>query len=112
MLREIGFDSTLEVAIDNNCIDRLVTKHKPTHVIIEALWVVPSKFTVLQKLHPNVKWIIRIHSEMPFMAGEGMAMDWIGDYAKFKNIIIACNAPRMLDEIETFLGKDLSLIHI
>jgi hypothetical protein len=106
MMVDMGFNSKLEVATDNNCIDRLVTKHKPTHVIIEALWIVPSKFTVLQRLHPNVKWIIRLHSEMPFMSGEGMAMDWLGDYAKFKNITIACNAPRMLREIENFLGKD------
>jgi len=103
MLRDLGIDSALEVAIDNNCIDRLVTKHRPTHVIIEALWVVPSKFTVLQKLHPNVKWIIRLHSEMPFMAGEGNAMDWLGDYSRFRNILVACNAPRMLRETELYL---------
>ena len=51
-LGELGIESNLEVAIDNNCIDRLVTKHRPTHAIIEALWVVPSKFVILQKLHP------------------------------------------------------------
>jgi hypothetical protein len=105
MLVDMGYESYLQVAIDNNCIDRLVNQYKPTHVIIEALWVVPSKFAVLQRLHPNVKWIIRIHSEMPFMAGEGMAMDWIGEYAKFKNITIACNAPRILREIQWFVGK-------
>jgi len=104
MLVEAGFNSVLEVAIDNNCIDRLVNKHKPTHVIIEALWVVPTKFNILQKLHPSVQWIIRLHSEMPFMAGEGMAMDWLGDYATFKNVKIACNAPRMLREIQLYLG--------
>jgi len=103
MLSDSGIESNLEVAIDNNCIDRLVSKHKPTHVIIEALWVVPTKFAVLQKLHPNVKWIIRLHSEMPFMAGEGNAMDWVGDYSGFKNIIVACNAPRMLREIKFYL---------
>ena len=103
MLVDQGIDSVLEVAIDNNCIDRLVNKHKPTHVIIEALWVVPQKFVVLQKLHPNVKWIIRIHSEMPFMAGEGMAMDWIGEYSKFSNIILGVNAPRMMREIALYL---------
>jgi len=106
MMLELGFESHLEVAIDNNCIDRLVTKYKPTHVIIEALWVVPSKFHILQKLHPNVKWIIRLHSEMPFMAGEGMAMDWLGDYVKFKNIKIACNAPRMFKEVSSYVGYD------
>jgi len=103
MLVDQGIDSQLEVAIDNNCIDRLVNKHKPTHVIIEALWVVPTKFAVLQRLHPNVKWVIRVHSEMPFMAGEGMAMDWLGDYSTFKNIVIAMNAPRMYREIKMYL---------
>ena len=103
MLIDQGFESDLEVAIDNNCIDRLVNKHKPTHVIIEALWVVPQKFNILQKLHPNVKWIIRLHSEMPFMSGEGMAMDWLGDYSQFKNIIIGVNAPRMMHEVALYL---------
>jgi len=103
MLTDHGIESNLEVAIDNNCIDRLVRKHNPDYVIIEALWVVPTKFAILQKLHPSVKWIIRLHSEMPFMAGEGMAMDWVGDYSGFKNIIIACNAPRMMREIKFYL---------
>ena len=103
MLVNQGIESNLEVAIDNNCIDRLVRKHNPTHVIIEALWVVPQKFIILQKLHPNVKWIIRLHSEMPFMSGEGMAMDWIGEYSNFKNIYIGVNAPRMMSEVEIFL---------
>jgi hypothetical protein len=103
MLVSAGVDARIEVAIDNNCIDRLVTKHRPTHVIIEALWVVPSKFNILSKLHPNVHWIIRLHSEMPFMASEGMAMNWLGDYASFPNIYIGVNAPRMLGEIRKYL---------
>jgi hypothetical protein len=103
MLRINGIESNLEIAIDNNCIDRLVNKHKPTHVIIEALWVVPTKFVILSKLHPNITWIIRLHSEMPFMAGEGMAMDWLGDYSGFKNIVIGVNAPRMMREVGVFL---------
>ena len=39
MLNHSGIDSELEVAIDNNCIDRLVTRHQPDYCIIEALWV-------------------------------------------------------------------------
>ena len=42
MLIDGGFDSQMVSVIDNNDIDREVTLHKPTHVIIEALWVVPS----------------------------------------------------------------------
>ena len=97
-------DSTLVVVNDNNDIDREVTKHKPTHVIIEALWVIPSKFQVLTILHPNVKWIIRLHSEIPFLAGEGMAWNWLGNYFRNSNVLIASNAPRMLNEVKVYLG--------
>jgi hypothetical protein len=37
------------------------------------------------------------------MAGEGNAIDWIGDYSGFSNIIISCNAPRMMREITFYL---------
>ena len=103
MLCDSGIRSEIEVAVDNNQIDRLVTLHRPTHVIIEALWVVPQKFAVLTKLHPKVKWIIRLHSEMPFLAGEGMAMDWVAEYSQFPQLYIGVNAPRMMSEIKNYL---------
>lgn len=103
MLLDLGVESRLEVVIDNNCIDKFVNLHKPTHVIIEALWCVPSKFAVLSKLHPTVTWIIRLHSDLPFLANEGVAMDWLADYVRFPNVIIAANAPRMLRETRFYL---------
>jgi hypothetical protein len=103
MLQEAGIESKMFVAIDNNCIDREVRAYKPTHVVVEALWVVPTKFIILSKLHPTVTWIVRLHSEMPFIASEGIAMDWLGDYARFPNIIIGVNAPRMMEETRTYL---------
>jgi len=105
-------NADLEIAIDNNCIDRLVTKHKPTHVIIEALWVTPAKFAELIPLHPNVKWIIRLHSEMPFMAGEGIAMNWLADYLSHPQVSIAANAPRMLHDVKVYLKLKFPLIDI
>ena len=109
MLLDGGFDSQMVVVNDNNDIDREVTLHKPTHVIIEALWVVPSKFEVLSKLHPNVKWVIRLHSEIPFLANEGMAMNWIGEYGKFNNIIISCNSPQTTKDIQFYLTSKLGI---
>lgn len=100
MLVAAGIAAEIEVAIDNNCIDRLVTQHRPTHVIIEALWVVPTKFDILQKLHPTVKWILRMHSETPFIANEGIAMDWLFEYTNYRNLYIGINAPRFLNEIQ------------
>jgi hypothetical protein len=103
MLTHAGISSNLEVVSDNNAIDRQVTIYRPTHVIIEALWVVPQKFHILTKLHPTVTWIIRLHSEMPFISGEGIAMDWIAEYSKYDNILIGVNAPRMQSEVEHYL---------
>jgi hypothetical protein len=103
MLNEKGIETHISVVVDNNDIDREVTKHKPTHVIIEALWVIPSKFNVLCKLHPKVKWIIRLHSEMPFLANEGSALDWIGDYLDYKNVYVATNAPNITKELKDFV---------
>jgi hypothetical protein len=105
MLNDLGITSTISVVVDNNCIDREVTRFKPRCVIIEALWVVPSKFYVLQKLHPKVKWIIRLHSEIPFLANEGVAMDWLGEYLNFENVIIAANSPNTVDDLRAFISN-------
>lgn len=99
ILNNMGINSNIEMAIDNNCIDRLVTKHRPKYVIIEALWVVPSKFDILCRLHPKVKWIIRFHSEMPFLACEGIATQWIIKYSLFPNLILGINSTRLLREV-------------
>lgn len=105
MLNDNLIESKLVVVTDNNDIDREVTQYKPTHVIIEALWVVPEKFEILQKLHPTAKWIIRLHSELPFISGEGMAMNWLGEYSNHHNVIIACNSPKMMHEIKKFITR-------
>lgn len=102
---ELNISSATIVAKDNNDIDRLVTKHKPTHVFIEAYWVVPEKFEILAKLHPNIKWIIRIHSEIPFIAVEGMSMDWTLRYLDYKNVMLAPNSPRIYDNIKRVLRQ-------
>jgi hypothetical protein len=103
MLLENNIQSHIKIVVDNNAIDAEVYKVKPTHVIIEALWVTPSKFNVLTKLYPNIKWIIRLHSEIPFLSNEGMAFDWIAEYMQFENIIIATNAKRTKEEIKNYI---------
>lgn len=103
MLDQIKIENKVVVVRDNNDIDREVKAYRPTHVIIEALWVVPEKFEVLQRLHPMVKWIIRTHSETPFIANEGVAMDWVGRYTDYRNVIVACNSIRFLDDARVYI---------
>ena len=103
MLNKSSIESKLVVVIDNNDIDREVQKFKPDIVFIEALWVVPEKFEILHKLHPKVKWVIRIHSDMPFMACEGIAMKWILSYLDYKNVYLAPNSDKMLNDVFTII---------
>ena len=101
MLDRLGLDSKVVDVVDNNCINREVCLYRPTHVFIEALWVVPSKIEQLAKLHPDVKWIIRIHSNTPFIANEGVAIDWILGYLAIDspNVIIAPNSKNFLGDL-------------
>jgi hypothetical protein len=66
--------------IDGNCIDREVHQYKPTHVILEAYWCPPFKLIELSKLYPKIHWTVRNHSKLPFLSGEGIAMEWSRDY--------------------------------
>ena len=103
LLVDNKIDSLMKVVIDYNDIDKNVSAYNPTHVIIEALWVTPTKFLELTRLHPSVTWIVRLHSEIPFIANEGMAMNWLGDYSQIKNIIIACNSRTALRDVRRYL---------
>lgn len=105
MLNDEGIPSQLVTVGDNNDIDREVTKHKPTHVFIEALWVVPDKFEVLRRLHPTVTWIVRIHSETPFLANEGMAFEWLFRLIKIPNVFIAFNSNYTYHEFLKMITK-------
>jgi hypothetical protein len=104
MLHTVGVEAKAVSVVDNNAIDAEVTKYQPTHVIIEALWVVPSKFAVLRPRHAGVFWNVRLHSEVPFIAQEGIAMEWIFGYLK-AGISVSANAPRMQAALAAITGK-------
>src|SRR6266404_3298766 len=102
MLAKNGFHVHLVEVADNNDIDREVTNFKPHIVVVEALWVVPTKFAVLQKLHPDVTWIVRVHSEAAFLAQEGIAIQWLSEYPTFENVYVAVNSLEAFSQLMTF----------
>lgn len=92
-LNEHGIQSKLVDVIDGNCIDRQIHLYKPTHVILEAFWCPPAKIKELMRLHPKVKWTIRNHSKIPFLAGEGISFKWLKECSTFgKNYILSSNS--------------------
>jgi hypothetical protein len=44
-------------------------------------------------LHPDIKWFVHLHSHMPFLALEGISMDWIMSYAELGVGLIANSKP-------------------
>lgn len=92
MLNSNKFESKVVQVVDNNSIDREVRRFRPSIVIIEALWLVPEKFDILRRLYPSIKWIVRVHSEIPFLANEGIAMNWINRYITTKNVFLSFNS--------------------
>lgn len=99
MLHLLGIPAKWVEVCDDNFIDKEVKAYQPTHVILEAFWVRPAKIDVLRPLHPYVTWIVRDHSETPFLSNEGMAFDWVHGYLS-RGVEIACNAPRALRDMQ------------
>ena len=105
MLEGLGVKAKHVEVKDNNDIDREVKEFRPTHVFLDALWVVPEKFVILTKLHPRVIWVVRIHSEIPFLAQEGIAMQWMFDYTRMPQpVFLAANDHQTSRGLEQMLG--------
>lgn len=103
MLLSQGHRAKLVEAIDGNSIDALVAQNHPAQVVIEAIWVTPGKMDELQRLHPKVRWTIRCHSEIPFLANEGVAISWLVSYLQ-QGIEVAFNSEQTVQDFSV-LGK-------
>lgn len=107
MLKAEGHKSKLVQAIDANCIDRLVTEHKPRIVIVEAIWVTPEKMAELKRLHPKVRFVARVHSEIPFLANEGMSIGWLAAYSNL-GVEVGFNSEQACEDYGV-IGKSVYL---
>lgn len=103
MLKEEGVRAHIVDVVDSNSIDREVFNFNPDVVVLEAVWVPPYKLKELAHIHHHRhrKWIIRNHSELPFLAMEGISLQWLLEYTAIKNVIVSCNSPVATTDIAT-----------
>lgn len=110
-LSDFGIRCKAIIVNDANDIDREVSNYNPSHVILEALWVTPDKMREIVKLHQNRKWIIRLHSRIPFLSYEGIAIEWIHEFINHKflkrHIKIASNSYSTVRELSHLLKTNL-----
>jgi hypothetical protein len=104
-LTKAGITASFVQVVDNNDIDREIARFQPAVVVIEAFWVVPEKFDVLKILHPKVAFVVRNHSEIPFLANEGIAFEWLQGYFH-RGVEICCNGERALEAVSIFAASE------
>lgn len=92
--QRVGWTAALVHVVDGNAIEHEIVKFGPAMVVIEALWVTPEKLAELARRYPNVKFIVRVHSELPFLVNEGMAMQWLIEYCQYEHVYVAFNSAR------------------
>lgn len=89
--RILGTECKMAVCVDGNSIDKEVYDYQPKIAVIEALWVTPVKLREVAKLHPRVTFVVRIHSNLPFLSNEGIAIEWIKEYHKIPKVKVSFN---------------------
>lgn len=94
-LETLGHECKLVTVIDGNFIDKELFEYKPNIVIIEALWVTGAKMKELIEIrrYKHIKWVVRVHSDIGFLAAETQATKYINDYIELQkeNLFISMN---------------------
>lgn len=111
MLNKNHIEAIHEDVIDGNCIDRVIHEHRPTHCIIEAIWVTPSKFIELKKLHKDVTFVVRVHSEIPFLSMEGMSMEWLLVYLEI-GVKVGFNSKRTYEDFKALVYNKKDVLYM
>lgn len=86
-----GMEASLEFCVDGNDIDNKLHRIRPDIVFYEAVWITPAKMREIHLLYPSIKFVVRLHSKIPFLAIEGMAITWIKEYQKIPNVSLSFN---------------------
>ena len=107
-LSKHGYECEVVSVIDANFIDKEIHLFKPDMVIIEALWVPTYKLEELIsiKRNKNIKWVVRVHSDIGFLSAETQGIRFLNEYADLhkKNLIIAANSEKFVEVISRTLG--------
>lgn len=103
--QNLGVVAHFETCVDGNEIDKKIFHFKPTHVVIEAIWVTPEKLKEIQKLHPKVVFTVRVHSKVTFLAYEGMAIEWIKKYPLIHNVYVSFNAWETYEDFAVLIDR-------
>jgi len=98
MLRDQGFIVDIITITDDAEIHEHIKKYDTSLIIFEAFWISIASLDYLTKTYPDKKWIIRNHSNLPFLSQEGGTIELILKYLKRDNVYIASISKRAFDD--------------
>jgi hypothetical protein len=109
-LNVAGYDAKTVRVADGNAVDRELHLFKPKVCILEALWVSTDKLKELTILHPHVLFVVRIHSNIPFLSMEGTAIQQLKELADIEGVVVSANNEQASRELNEVLGIDITYL--
>ena len=106
-LNSLGYDTKTVKVLDGNSIDKELHLFKPKVCILEALWASPTKLKELTTLHPHIAFVVRIHSNIPFLSMEGTAIEQIKELSDIRGVVVSSNSEQTSKELEEVFGLDI-----
>jgi hypothetical protein len=105
----VNLHCELKLCVDANSVNKEISLFRPDICIIEAIWIPPYKMKELSKLWPSVTFVVRVHSKIPFLANEGIAIGWIKEYNQIENVMVSFNN---LSTNEDFRGIGIEPVYL
>ena len=100
MLNASGVPARLVAVRGLDGIDEVISEVSPSDVVIEALFVAPSELQYLVNKYPNIRWFVRSHSQLPFLAQDGLATEWVWAYLQLPAVNVAANTLRGTNDLK------------
>jgi len=93
---------------DSNEIDKHLHGFKPKFCFLEALFVPPYKLHELAIKYKDTLFVVRIHSKTPFLAMEGIAIEWMNEYLNLglENVLLSGNNKYFYNDMRFIYGQD------
>jgi hypothetical protein len=94
MLNASGMPARLIQVGNEQAIRKAITSVEPSDVIFEAFFVIPALVNALSAENPCIRFFVRNHSELAFLAYDSNALGWMADYLRNPHMHISSNSAR------------------
>jgi hypothetical protein len=109
-LTTLGYDAKTVRVADGNAVDKQLHAFKPSVCVLEALWVSPTKLVELTRLHSKIAFVVRVHSNIPFLSMEGTAIQQIKELSDIDGVVVAVNNEKTSTELRESLGIEVAYL--